>query len=160
MRLCIYDNTIVKENLTERQKQTLDRYSNPRYWIDNLTKQKRYKHKNRLQDFTLKYSANLHQQITNNINHKFVIINQLYQSKKGLPITRLSETVKGLLITSSSITVSSNLNTHKKPPIKPVKKCSITGVDLNHEKEGSKYIKTTTLKHLRKCDKNKFVVYF
>ena len=42
-------------------------------------------------------------------------------------------------------------------PIKSVKKCLITGVDLNHEKEGSKYIKTTTLKHLRKCDKNKFV---
>ena len=167
-----YDNTIVKESLSERQKQTLERYSNPRYWIDNLTKQNRLHHKNKLQNFILKNSANLHQQITNNINHKFVIINRLNQSKKGLPINckyefkkqqntlpinRLSENTNTLPINHSSIGLISNINTHKKPPIKSVKKCLITGVDLNHEKEGSKYIKTTTLKHLRKCDKNKFV---
>ena len=83
-----FDNTITKESLTERQKHTLNNYSNPRYWIDNLTKQKRYKHKNRLQDFILKYSANLHQQIRQNINTKFSIINSLSKSKKGYLLQR------------------------------------------------------------------------
>jgi hypothetical protein len=42
-------------------------------------------------------------------------------------------------------------------PIKPVKKCALTGIPLNHEKEGAKYIRTSTLKHLHKTDKNKFI---
>lgn len=138
-----YDNTIVKENLTERQKQTLKCYSNPRYWIDNLTKQKRYKHKNRLQYFILKYSANLHQQIRQNINTKFSIINCIYKSKKRLPITKVSEILKGLPITSSSIGVISNLNTPKKQG----RKCRVTRVDISMQKEGSILLSHTGLKY-------------
>ncbi len=147
-----YDNTIVKENLKERQKRTLERYSNPRCWIDSLTKQKRYKHKIRLQDFILKHSANLHQQIRQDIDAKFSIINRLFESKKGLPITKVSETLKGLPITSSSIGVISNLNTGKKHD----RKCRVTRVDISMQKQGSVLLSHTGLKYYFKNDKNEF----
>jgi len=46
-----YDNTIAKNNLTKRQKLTLIKYSNPRYWIDSLSKQNRFHHKKKLNKF-------------------------------------------------------------------------------------------------------------
>lgn len=147
-----YDNTIEKENLTERQKRTLERCSNPRYWIDSLTKQKRYKHKNKLQYFILNYSANLREQITNSINQKFIIINQLSKSKKGLPINRLSETLKGLPINSSSIGLNSNLNTGKKQD----RKCRVTRVDISMQKQGSILLSHTGLKYYFENDKKEF----
>mgnify|MGYP000451090270 CR=1 FL=1 len=158
-----YDNTIVKESLSERQKQTLERYSNPRYWIDTLTKQNRLHHKNRLKEFILNYSANLHQQIKQNIEQKCIIINQengviinhnskLKKEQNTLPITSVSENINTLPITSSSIGVISTNNTPKKQG----RKCRVTRVDISMQKEGSILLSHTGLKYYYKTNKKEF----
>lgn len=140
-----YDYTINKKGLTKSQKQSLNNYSNARYWFENITVKKRYEHKNKLRKYISDYSQNLHQKIRAEIIQKGGIIN------------RLSETPKGGIINSSNI----ELNTPFKPPTKNeektrVKHCPITGVNLSREKEGAKYIRTTTLKYLKKHDEEKY----
>ena len=165
-----YDNTIAKEDLVERQNQTLERYSNPRYWIDTLTKQNRFHHKNKLKEFILKYSANLHQKIRQNIIQKCSIINRLSESKKEhntlpinrlsenkkehntLPINRLSEYANTLPINRSSIGLISTNNTPKKQS----KKCKVTGVDISMQKEGSILLSHTGLKHYYNNNKKEY----
>ena len=135
-----YDNTIQKENLTESQKQVLTKYSNPRFWLYDLKPNFRFRHKKRLNNFKVNNSQNLHQKIKNEIVKKCSIIN------------RLSKYSKCSIINHSSIGLNMLQNSNEKTP----KKCAITGLDLNLEKEGSKYIKTTTLKNLHTYNANEF----
>lgn len=132
-----YDNTITKDSLTERQIRTLERYSNPRYWIDSLTPKNRVYNKRILKSFVLNYSDNLQRILADDINLKFGIIN------------RLSERCKFGIINRSSM----GLKSTKKPHLKT---CSITGVNLELEKDGSRYIKTTTLRHLKNNNEVQF----
>ena len=136
-----YDYTINKKGLTTVQKQLLKSYSNPRYWINDLKPQHRHRHKKRLQQITLNYSENLHQQLRQDIIQKCVIIN------------RLSESSKCVIINTSSI----GLNITQSTSSKTYKKCSITGLPLTHEKGVAKYIRTSTLNYLRKYDIKTFV---
>lgn len=151
-----YDDTIQKENLSERQNQTLEKYSNPRYWVDTLKKQNRCKHRKNLQNYILNYSSNLHQKIREEIERKSVPITkgfkgkkkqkkctnyQRFKKQKSVPITNSSKLVNG---------------TPPSPQKSIIKKCSVTGINLTLEKEGSLYIKTTTLKHLKNNDKKEF----
>lgn len=131
-----FDYSINKKELTKNQIKILKSYSNPRYWIIDLKPQHRHRHKIRLQQITFNHSQNLHQHLRDDIIKKCVIIN------------RKSEKAKCVIINSSSI----GLNITQLPP----KKCPITGIDLNHEKEGSIYIKTKTLNYLFKNDILKF----
>ncbi len=139
-----YDNTIVKENLTGTQKRTLERYSNPRYWIDVLKPNKRDTQKKKLKDFILKYSSNLHQKISADI------------IKKGVIINRLSETPTRVIINRSSIGLNITNNTPKKPLKKQGVKCKVTRVDISMQKQGSILLSHTGLKHYFKNDKNEF----
>lgn len=72
-----YDNTINKKNLSKRQKEEINSYSNPRYWIDDLKPQRRDRHKKRLAKIIHNKSKNLKQHIRENIIRKCVTINQL-----------------------------------------------------------------------------------
>ena len=114
-----YDYTIVKKNLTERQKRSLKLYSNPRYWIYDLKPRYRDRPKKKLKDFIQKYSKNLQEEIRQNIIEKCVIIN------------RLSEYSKCVIINRSNI----ELNVTHKGTIKPLKKSSITGIVFSSKKE-------------------------
>lgn len=136
-----YDYTINKKGLTKAQNQLLKNYSNPRYWIYDIEPKYRDRHKKRLKEITLKYSKNLHQQLRQNIIQKCVTIN------------RLSESSKCVIINRSSI----GLNITQSTSAKTYKKCSITGIELTHENEGAKYIRTSTLNYLHNYDKNTFV---
>ena len=131
-----YDYTINKKALTKVQNQLLKSYSNPRYWINDLQPKYRDRHKKRLKEITLKYSENLHQQLRQNLIQKCVIIN------------RLSESSKCVIINSSNI----GLNITQSTGQKLIKKCSVTGIDLTHENEGAKYIRTATLNYLHTND--------
>lgn len=135
-----YDYTINKKVLTKVQNQILKSYSNPRYWINDLQPKYRDRHKKRLKEITLKYSDNLHQQLRQNIIQKCVMIN------------RLSESSKCVIINSSYI----GLNVTQSTGQKLTKKCSVTGIDLTHENEGAKYIRTATLNYLHTNDLNTF----
>ena len=135
-----YDYTINKKGLTDTQNQLLKSYSNPRYWIIDLEPKYRDRHKKRLKEITIKYSKNLHQQLRQNIIQKCVMIN------------RLSESSKCVIINSSSI----GLNITQTPIKIKTKKCSVTGIELTHENEDAKYIRTSTLNYLHNYDKNTF----
>ena len=87
-----YDYTISKEDLTDRQTNILERYSNPRYWIYELRKQNRSYHKSKLSDLIIKNSTNLKRQLKVSITQKFSTINPLLESVKFVPINRKSKT--------------------------------------------------------------------
>jgi hypothetical protein len=132
-----YDYTIQKDSLTKRQKLTLKDYSNPRYWINELKPKNRDYNKNQLKYFIREYSSNLHKQTAENIVNQFGIIN------------RVSDNYGFGIINHSSIGLNIPNNEHRK--------CPVTGYHLSHEKSDAKYICTTTLKHLRKHEKNIFI---
>jgi len=136
-----YDYTVNKKALTKREKQFIKNYCNPRYWINDLKPNHRDRHLKRLTEITYKYSENLHQQIRLDIIKKCVRINQL------------SEKAKCVIINSSSI----GLNMLQSQYIKTNKKCVVTGIPLTHEKEGSNYIKTSTINYLHENEKNTFI---
>lgn len=136
-----YDYTINKKGLTKTQNQSLNSYSNPRYWINELRPQHRHRHKKRINEITLNYSEKLHHQIRQDIFQKCVIINQL------------SKNTKCVINNTSSI----GFNITHNNLIEINKKCSITGLSLKHEKGRSKYIRTSTLKYLHKYDIKTFV---
>ena len=136
-----YDYTINKKGLTKVQNQLLKSYSNPRYWINDLEPKYRDRHKKRLKEITIQYSKNLHQQLRKDIIKKCVMINRNSESSKCVIINRSSI---GLNITQSTST-------------KTNKKCLVTGIDLKHENEGAKYIKTSTLNYLHRYDLKAYV---
>jgi len=155
-----YDYTINKKRLTKRQKQSINNYSNPRYWFENITVKKRYEHKKKLRKYISENSQNLHQKIRAEIMQKGGIIN------------RLSETPKRGIINSSSIELNTPFKPLEIPPTKTVRisekntslknmkkrprKCIVTGVDLDREKEDAKYIRKTTLRYLKKHHQQKY----
>ena len=79
-----YDYTITKEDLTERDINTLQLYSNPRYWAYEISKQNRTYHKKRLNELIAKYSNNIKSQLKASIIKKSNVINsKLKASKRG-----------------------------------------------------------------------------
>jgi len=74
-----YDYTINEKSLKRTQKDNLKKYSNPRYWIDILKPNHRFRHKEILQEITFKNSNNLHENIKNNIVQKCSILNRLFE---------------------------------------------------------------------------------
>ncbi|MCF6348711.1 MAG: hypothetical protein L3J20_10495 [Flavobacteriaceae bacterium] len=135
-----YDYTINKKSLTNKEKQLSNNYSNPRYWINDLQPNLRYRHKKRLLKITEKYSDNLHQKIRQEIITECSMIN------------RLSENPKCSIINSSSIGLITP-HPHLK---KPIKKCAITGVDISMQKKDSILLSHTGLKYYFKTDKKIF----
>lgn len=72
-----YDYTIKKSILSKREKQLINRYSNPRYWLEELKSNHRDRHKKKLKDLTAEYSENLHLQIRSEMIKRCVMLNQL-----------------------------------------------------------------------------------
>lgn len=72
-----YDYTICKEGLTIRELNVLDKYSNPRYWIEDLKPKNRDYNKIQLRKKIEEKSENLHQQLISDMISKFGIINRL-----------------------------------------------------------------------------------
>ena len=81
-----YDITIRTENLRSTERNALIKYKHPLYWVDELSKQKRYLHGIRLQNFIFRNSDEMKNQIIELIERKRGY--QLQMTKrKGLPIT-------------------------------------------------------------------------
>ncbi|GGK41935.1 MULTISPECIES: hypothetical protein [Flavobacteriaceae] len=113
------------------------------YWLDAIINKSRNTFSNRKREYfeslpknSLFY--NLEKQLKNKTN-KF--INCAY----------LTTDNKSTIVHNRTINKS-----HNAQPVKPPKKCLVTGIELTHEKEGAKYIRTSTFKYLRQYDTNKF----
>lgn len=147
-----YDNTIAKKKLSERQKQALEKYSNDRYWINDLKPKNRVYNKLILQGFIENYSEQLQNQITKNIIQKFSIINRLSKTSKIGIINRLPETPKFDIINYSSIELkTANSTSNNKTRI-----CPISKADISMQREDSFLLSNTGLKHLKKHSKEQF----
>ncbi len=131
-----YDRTIDKKKLNKVAKKNAVKYSNANYFLCDLKPNKRDKHKKALKRLITNHSQNLYLKIREDL------------IKRGVTINRLLESRKGVIINSSSIglNISQKIN----------RKCAVTGIDLSHEKGNPNYIRTVTLKHLKKYDKEKF----
>lgn len=138
-----YDYTIEKSILTKREKQLLDNYSNPRYWIVDLKPIHRDRHKKKLTEITVKYSKNLHQHIKNETHKKCVIINQL------------SKNTKCVITNHSSIWINTTQNDSKINNIKNTT-CKVTGLNILMQKDDSILLSHTGLKYYYNTDRNTF----
>lgn len=76
-----YDKTIYLDGLTKSQISSLERYSNPRYWIDTLKPNHRHRHKENLNKIISKNSKNLCQMIRTEIIKKCSMITQLSEKE-------------------------------------------------------------------------------
>ncbi len=131
-----YDHTIRTDELTKRQKTMLLKYSNPNYWLNETKKKYHDAPKKRLQKITLNHSDNLHRKIGQEIEQKF----------------ELNNTISSVTINSSNIGLIVTSDTPKKQS----RKCSITGLDISMQKEGSFYLSHTGLKWYLKNDKKEY----
>ena len=94
-----YDITTRTENLRSTERNALIKYKHPLYWVDELSKQKRYLHGIKLQNFIFRNSDKMKSQII-----------ELIERKRGYQLQMTKR--KGLPITSSSIGVIGNKKTH------------------------------------------------
>ncbi|MBS9768312.1 MAG: hypothetical protein KGV44_12420 [Flavobacteriaceae bacterium] len=158
-----YDHTIRTDELTERQKMMLLKYSTPNYWLNEVAPQNQTRPKKRLQEITLKYSDNLHRKIEEEIRAKSelnnpissVIINRVKNDENkisSVTIDRPQKIGSSIIINSSNIGLNIMLGVSKKAP----QKCSITGLDISMQKEGSFYLSHTGLKWYLKNDKKEY----
>ena len=151
-----YDHTINLEGFTEGQLSKLYQYQNKHYWFDELTKQNRRHHKNRLQKIILNKSENLHAIIRQemikkaeqlnpnskaaNIKNTLPIID-VCKSKNTLPIIRnaqASEKTKTLPITTYNSVLISKVTPPQKQTSIPNKKKVSKPIKTQGQKTSSK----------------------
>ena len=113
-----YDYTINKKHLKKRTIQVLERYSNPRYWFEDITVKKRYEHKSKLKNFIVEHSDNLMQYLSQEIYQRGSRLIIPLKTQKGGIINRLSEIPKRGIINRSSIGLIIPQRTKKKRPKK------------------------------------------
>jgi hypothetical protein len=126
------DYTIDKKALSTRLKTLLEKYKNPRYWIDELEPKNRDRHRKKLDGIIQYYSKNVRDQIIQEISKKCVINNRLSQSTDCLIINHSNI---GLDITQNRYDIT-------------IKKCIITGLDISMQREASFLLSITGLQQL------------
>lgn len=138
-----YDYTISANSLTEHQKRTLERYTNPRYWIDELKPNFRYRHRKRLQNFINKNSQITHYKIRQDIIQKCSIINRYSENRNKSLCSIINPSNIGLDIQSDT---EKNI----------AKRCKLTRVDISMQKEHSLLLSHSGLKTLKKHNPDLF----
>ncbi|PQJ76970.1 type 2 periplasmic-binding domain-containing protein [Polaribacter glomeratus] len=143
-KVLILDITSKVQNLTNKEHFKLNEYLNTIKWIKSLQCSRNLFSKHKIDYFRLldKTKNNIHSKLN------FIIDEKLNELLKPCAISTPKKIVKLCAISDVYIIGNCTLNN--------IKKCSVTGLDLSKEKEGSKYIKTTTLKYLREFDKKRF----
>lgn len=88
-----YDYSINKKKLTERKLNAVKDYSNPRYWIDNLKPNERYRHLTELESITTKFSKKRFQKIITDIGKNCSMINRIFANKTKKEINKKCSTI-------------------------------------------------------------------
>lgn len=125
-----YDETIRKKELSKRNLKSLKDLSNSRYWLHDLSSNRRYRPKKKLEAIIENHSNNLKVIIAQKTQEKCVIINQESETVECVIINHSS---KGLIITQPG------------PRI-----CPVSGYDISMQKNGSFLLSNTGLKYLEK----------
>ncbi len=133
-----FDYTIRKKELSKSNSRLINQYSNSVYWLDILKPNERYRHKGNLKRITKNHSNSTFDTIKKELIKKCSILN------------RLSKTKKCSIINHSNIELKI-LHSYNK-------KCIVTGIDLSLEKGGAKYIRTTTIRYLKKHKKDIYLM--
>jgi hypothetical protein len=131
-----YDYSIKKQELSKSNTRLVNLYSDPNYWLHTLKPKERYRQKERLKKITANHSDNIFDIIKKELVKKCSILN------------RLSKIEECSIVNYSSIGLNI-LHSYSK-------KCTITGIDLSLEKGNAKYIRTDTIKHLKKNNETKY----
>ena len=146
-KVLILDINNKRENLTNKELLKLNEYLHPIKWVKSLQGSRNLFNKCKVDYHRLlnKTANNIHTQLN------FIIDKKLKELlNKGAISTPNKVLKKGAI---SDIYINGN-----RTLLNQNRKCIITGIDLDKEKVGSIYIKTTTLKFLRKYDKKKYSV--
>ncbi|MBW8243046.1 hypothetical protein K1F50_09565 [Muricauda oceani] len=134
-KVLYYDITIQMKGLQDKQKSKLKDFKNPRYW-SGLTPKKRHRDRKKLNILIESKSKNLKSELA------------LLVNKKREQFNQLSETPFVEQFNHSNIGLN---NTPLKNRI-----CPVTGIDISMQKEGSKLLSNTGLKHLEKTNLKEF----
>lgn len=101
-----YDYSIDKKKLTERKLNAIGNYSNPRYWINDLEPNERYRHLTELDSITTKFSKKRFQKIGIEIKKKCSMINRLFHNKTKEEINKKCSTINRVFQNSFCSTVN------------------------------------------------------
>jgi len=133
------------QNLTNKELLKFNPYLNTITWAKSLQGSRNLFNKYKNEYFKLldKTENNIH----NKLN--LIIDEKLKELLKPCAISTTLKKEKSCAVSDVYIIGNSTQN--------KIRKCIITGVDLRLENADAKYIKTTTLRHLKKYDVNKFI---
>ncbi|MBK5209397.1 MAG: hypothetical protein JJE44_07825 [Flavobacteriaceae bacterium] len=132
------------QNLNPKDKIKLTEHLNTFKWIKAIQGSK-----NTFNN-TKKTYLKLLDKTGNNIHNKLekIISDKLNFLVNDCAILTPSKQIKDCAIFNTYIMENGTINNKRK--------CSVTGIELTHENEGAKYIRTSTLNYLHNYDKNRF----
>lgn len=132
----IYDSTIKEDELTPREKTKLKDWNNPNYWRE-LTRGERSRQKNKFYKVIENHSDRIQEKIIHTIELKCRRINRPPEKDK---CRRINPLYIGLKRNTTEL-----------------KYCSVTGIDITHQKGRSKYISQATIFNLYETDREKYL---
>jgi hypothetical protein len=143
-KVLILDIDNNKQNLSSKESEKLNQCLNSVYWMKSLQGSRNLFSINKKKYFKLLDKTE------NNIHSKMSILfdEKIKEILKKCAVSTPPKKQKECAI--SDVYIIGNCTQTE------IRKCIVTGIELHREKQGSNYIKTTTLKHLRKHDKYKY----
>lgn len=143
-KVLILDIDNKKQNLTPKEVLKLDKYLNSVYWIKSLQESRNVFSENKQKYFKLlnKTNSNIHYNL-------YLIFEEKIKEilKKGAISTPHEIEKKGAI---SDVYIIGNCTQNK------TKKCNVTGIELIGKDLEAKYIRTSTIRNLKKNNETKF----
>lgn len=124
------DETIKRKGLKEKQRESLNNYLNPNYWL-KIAKNETYRYNKeeiKYKNIVSKFSDNLQFQISNLINEKWQKLTDNFEIEKT-ESAKINHLYKGLNLAKTS------------------KRCLITGLSIDMQKEESKFLCTSGVRY-------------
>lgn len=143
-----YDYTIDKTILSKSKIESLNNYSNPRFWIVDLKPIHRNRPKTRLKEITENYSEKIHNQIRTDIIKKCVIINRLTQT-----VTCVINNHSTIRLNTTQLMLEKGNKNHFKKVDSKKRFCKRTGLDISMQKDKSNLLSHTGLRYYHETEK-------
>ncbi|MDO4729119.1 MAG: hypothetical protein Q4B43_08970 [Bacteroidota bacterium] len=153
--LVYFDKTIRIHDLNDKDKERAVQFQNKEYWRDLNYHKKAYA-KDQLQKMIIEFSENLKGQIQSKMNEvlKQVLGTEKTEIVESLPFKYRVNILQNTLLENEVENPVKKSNEGKKTK----KVCAVTGIELTHEKEGARYIRTATFEYLKKHDPERYIL--